>query len=264
MELQQTLFADLRAIPKMPIEYMGTTHKSCGYTKTNPREWTKNEIEWVKDMLTQGYSLSEISESTGRSEASLSIKIKRLGKDERTYNREHIYEKYYYNSLFADCVKPETALDLYCGTKQFWKQYCDCVTNDKDKAITADYNEPAERLIHKLYYDGNSFDLIDLDPFGSAYECFDLAIKMARKALVITLGELGHKRFKRLDYVSRYYGIHSLEDFTAENIIAYIQQIGRRNKKELTVWDVKEWKNIARVYFLVNPIKINCWENSEV
>ena len=66
------------------------------------------------------------------------------------------------------------------------------------------------------------FDLIDLDPFGSAYDCFDLAIKMAKKGLCITLGELGHKRWKRLDFVSSHYGIDNIDNLTLSNFPAPI------------------------------------------
>lgn len=114
----------------------------------------------------------------------------------------------------------------------------------------------------EMFIEGKTFDLVDLDPFGSAYDSFDLAVKMAKKGVIITLGELGHKRWKRLDYVSRYYGINSLEDFTIENLIKHIQMIGKRNKKNLTPLFIREWQNIGRVWFTVEPIKIvEQWEN---
>ena len=106
--------------------------------------------------------------------------------------------------------------------------------------------------------------MIDLDPFGSAYDCFDLAIKMAQKGLVITLGELGHKRWKRLDYVAPRYDIYSLDDFTIQKIISYIQKIGLQNKKKLVVYDFREWRNIGRVWFKIEPLKITSqWEHDE-
>ena len=86
--------------------------------------------------------------------------------------------------------------------------------------------------------------------------CFDLAIKMSKKAIIITLGELGHKRFKRLDYVRRYYGIEKLNDFTTDNLIKHIIKIGERNKKLLIPVYIKDWNNIARVYFKIKKIKI--------
>ena len=41
------------------------------------------EIEWVKELLSKGYSSKEIAVSLNRSETSVSIKIKRLKKKEK-------------------------------------------------------------------------------------------------------------------------------------------------------------------------------------
>ena len=106
------------------------------------------------------------------------------------------------------------------------------------------------------------YDMIDLDPFGSAYDCFDLAIKMAKKGLCITLGEMGHKRWKRLDFVKWRYGINSLDDFTSDIIIKKIQEIGIRNKKILKVFAKRDWQNISRVWFVIKPYKeTSQWDN---
>ena len=51
------------------------------------------------------------------------------------------------------------------------------------------------------YYCGNQYDLIDIDPFGSVYDCLQFAIKMAKKGIIVTYGEYGHKRWKRYDTV---------------------------------------------------------------
>lgn len=67
---------------------------------------------------------------------------------------------------------------------------------------------------------------------------------------------VGHKRWKRLDYVRTHYDINSLEEFTTENIINYIKKIGLRNKKNLIVWQCREWQNISRVYFTIEGEKI--------
>lgn len=243
-------------IPKMPEEYKGETHKNGGYTTTAPRVWTKEELAWVKDLIDKGYSSKDIAESTGRTLTSVSIKIKRLGKKEGSYNIEHIEDKYKTNDEFFKIIKPKTALDLYCGEKDFYYSYLgeDSISNDIDRNINASYNMDALKCLCTLY--PQHFDLIDLDPYGSAYDCFDLAIKMADKAIVITFGELGHKRWKRLDFVSRYYGINSLDDFTLNNLVSHVQMIGRRNKKNLIPVFIKEWRNIGRVYFAIEPLKI--------
>ena len=251
----------MREIPKMPDEYKGEIKKSGGYTKTEPREWTQPELEWVQKLSEQGFTSKEIAESTGRSATSVSIKIKRLGKKDGSYNADHVAEKYQVNKDFLEKVKPKSVLDCYCGTKNFYSENCNSTTNDINENIPAQHHMDALKFVCMKYSEGEKYDLVDLDPYGSAFDCFDLAIKMAKKGIVITFGELGHKRWKRLDYVSRYYGIHSLEDFTIDNLIKQVQTIGRRNKKELVVYAQREWRNIGRVWFEIYPLKITeQWE----
>lgn len=244
-------------VPKMPEAYKGEYKKSCGYIDTQPRTWNSQEIAWLKSMINDGYNVQQIAESMDRSVVSISLKKKRLMKSARTYNAKHIEEKYALNQFFLDVINPETVLDLFCGEKSFYSDKgMDVTTNDINKSIEADFHEDAFKLLCSLYSCNRKFDLIDLDPFGSAYDCFDLAIKMANKGLCITLGELGHKRFKRVDYVRSRYGIETLEDFTMDNLITHIQQIGVRNKKRLTLYSGREWRNIGRVYFIIEPLKI--------
>lgn len=264
-EVQTTIFDFMPAnkttevkheIPKMPAEYKGKINKSGGYTKTAPREWTDKEIEWVQQLHADGYTSKEIAQSIDRSEVSTSIKLKRLTKSNRTYNAEHIHDKYATNDAFMAHIKPFNVLDVYAGMKSYYKGKCGVVDNDINPDAETAYHLDALKFVCKQYYDGGKYDIVDLDPFGSAFDCFDLAVKMARKGLIITFGEIGHKRWKRLDYVSRYYGINTLDDFTLDNLIKQVQSIGRRNKKELIVYAQREWRNIGRVWFEIKPLKI--------
>ena len=253
---------DAREVPAIPHDIIGKESTKTTYTRTAPREWTDGEIEWLKSMKEDGYTNAEIAESMGRSETSISIKLKRIGKTNNGYNDSHREEKYKANWEFFELIKPSIILDAYCGTESFWsKTNAKVVSNDIDPDIDADRHLPADRLIAEYYSKGYHFDLIDLDPCGSAYDCFDQSIKMAKKGIIITLGEMGHKRWKRLDFVRRYYGIEKLSDFTTERLIEEIRRIGRRNKKELTPVIVKEWARISRVYFTIEQMKITeQWE----
>lgn len=257
---EHDLFGEIpqREIPMMPDEYKGKTGKGCGYTKSQPREWTDVEIGWIQQMRADGYTNEEIGQSTGRTAISIQIKLKRIGKRDDTYNEHHLKDKYICNREYYDILKPATILDMYCGVKSFWKQNttAQVTTNDQNADYEADYHERAEMLIHRLYYEGNHYDMVDLDPYGSAYECFDLAIKMASKGIIITLGELGHKRWKRLDYVKRYYGIETMEDFTMAKLCAHIEQIANRNKKHLEPVISRTWDRIGRVWFRIEPLKV--------
>lgn len=244
-------------VPKMPEEFKGVTNKNGGYTDSAPRKWTKQEIEFVEMLMSKGYSTKDIAESTDRTLTSVAIKIKRLSKKNNTYNENHVAEKYECNSKFIAEIQPDSVLDLYTGEKNFYNDVVEkVITNDIDARIPATYHDDALKCICRLYSEGKQFDVVDLDPFGSAYDCFDLAVKMAKKGLIITFGEMGHKRWKRLDYVGRYYGIDTLDAFTIDNIIEHVRMIGRRNKKELTPVIVKEWRNVSRVWFKIENIKI--------
>lgn len=252
-------------IPKMPEEYKGKVNKNGGYTSSSPRVWTSEELLWVEDLMNKGYSNKEIAESVDRTVTSVSIKIKRLGKKDGSYNANHVTEKYSCNLDFYDFLQPKTILDCYAGVTDFWTtqvgQVAGVWANDIDVSIDLESNLDALKLLCELYRWDRKFDLIDLDPYGSAYDCFDLAIKLAQKGIIITFGELGHKRWKRLDFVSRYYGITNLKDFTLDNLIAHVQMIGRRNKKNLIVYNQREWRNIGRVWFKIEPLKITeQWE----
>lgn len=248
-------------IKQMPDEYKGKTYKNKSrLCKTHSRRWSDKEIEWLEKCLKEGYTTEQISQSMDRSIASVSLKRKRLSKKKQKYNPEHYKEKYEYNKRFLNYIKPHTILDLYNGGHPQYKQY-DTVTNDLNTEFDCDYHMEAEKLLMKLYLEGRTFDLIDLDPFGSAWDCFDLSVRMASKGLIVTFGEMGHLRWKRLDFVGRYYGISSLDDFTSDNLIKYVQMIGRRNKKELKVVFKKDWRNITRVYFKIEPyMVIKDWE----
>lgn len=250
---------DTREVPSLPSEMVGDTHDGCGYTHSAPMEWTDGEVEFVRDLKGQGYSITEIAAATGRTETSISIKLKRLGKTNEKYNDSHRAEKYEANAEFFNIVKPKTILDAYCGTERWWLNNahgCAVVSNDYNNELPATYNLPAEKLVAKLYSEDLTFDLIDLDPFGSAYDCFDLSLRMAKKAIIVTFGEMGHKRWKRLDFVRSHYGIDTLSDFTTERLIDEFRRIGHRHHKDPVPIIVKEWPRISRVYFELRPMKV--------
>ena len=264
LPIANVLLGDVFSNPYlMPSEYKGEHTKNGGLTKFHPRKWTEKEIEWVKMLKAKGFNTKQIAECIDRDVTQVSIKIKRLGKKSMTYNQGHFEEKFAVNYDFVKEIKPKSVLDVYAGFASGYKKLnCDnVISNDKNEKSNTEYHLDALDFVCQMYLDKRKFDLVDLDPFGSAYDCFDLAIKMAKKGLVITLGELGHKRFKRLDFVRRYYGIETLEDFTTDNLVKHIIKIGERNKKTLIPIYVKDWRNIARVYFKIEQLKITeQWE----
>lgn len=226
-----------------------------GVIKTMPRKWTDADIEELKKLKSSGLSNAQIAKTIGRSEVSVQIKLKRLGKSSDKYNTKHRDDKYLSNSLYFNEVQPRSILDVYAGNS-YWKNHeVQLTTNDKDPSYDCDYNEDALRLLCRLYYERKKYDVVDLDPYGSAAECFELALRLARKGIIVTLGEMGHKRWKRLDFVRKWYNINSIDDFTEDNIIKYLSTIAARQGKELTVVQLRKYSQISRVYFSIGVLK---------
>lgn len=239
----------------MPQEYRGKELYRQEDHITTPREWTPEEEDWAWQLREQGYSGRQIAESMNRSHDAVRIKMKRIKKKKGIFDDASRNEKYRLNELFLEDLQPASVLDPFCGAGRFWKTRLPGQTtdNDKDPHIQADYNLDAFAFLCQQYLQGPAYDIIDLDPYGSAYDCLDLAIRMATKGIIITLGEVGHIRFKRLDFVADRYHIDRVEDFTPDRIIEEIQRIGRIHKKRLTLYHRMDWKNQCRAYFTIEP-----------
>ena len=241
-------------LPKMPSEYKGKPKYSSVFdkpdgTNNGGRLWTNSEVEWVMNAIEDGYSLPEIAESVDRGLHSVAIKVKRIKKKNGHYNEKHLNEKYKSNLEFYNFLKPKSILDAFCGIGRYWKNKEPLtIDNDINKNIESDYTLDANEFMKIMIEEGKVFDMVDIDPFGSAYDFFDNAYKLSDKGLVVTFGEMGHKRWKRLDYVGKKYNIHSLEDFTHENIISYWLE----KYNDLNVYKVDVFQNIVRVYFYKN------------
>ena len=238
-------------IKKMPESYKGDQIK---VKNTIGRQWTVKEFEWVRNMINKNFTDDEIALSIDRTISSAAYGIKIIKKQDNVYNKSHLNEKYDTNMKFIERIEPKSVLDLYCGPKNFYKGKVKNVTsNDKNKLIEATYNMDAHKCICYLYSQNKKYDLIDLDPYGNSYDCFDLAIKMAKKGLIITFGEMYCKRWKNDKFIKRYYNL-SLEDFTIDNVIEHVQMIAKRNNKILDPIYIGKWKNINRVWFEIEDM----------
>lgn len=223
--------------------------------KTTPQKWTVEEEEQLYKEYNQGKTIKDLQKIHNRSYASINAKLKRIKQKKGTYNQPHADEKNLINKQFIQEIQPRTILDLYSNRGTLAYNGLDVYRNDINKEFNLESNRDALVCLCDLYSQKRQFDLIDLDPYGGGYDCFDLAIKMAKKGLCITFGELGAKRWGRLDYVQYRYGFNSLNDFTLENMVTHVQHIGLRNKKKLEIFSIKEWNSIGRVWFIVKPFK---------
>lgn len=240
---------------KMPHHLKGKTLNANEYINGERREWTEGEIEWVLEKRRQGYSFQQIADATERTLISVKTKIQKVSKKNNTYNEKHRQEKYETNYRFQTLIEPKTVLDVYAG-EGYWKDKVQSsISNDKDPKFNHHYQMDALEFMCEMYRTGETFDLIDLDPYGSAYDTFDLAMKMAKKGLIVSFGEWGHKRWRRYDFVEPRYGISSQEEFTEEKFIEEIARIGRVNKKRAYPIDTIKYENFFRVYFKLEPYK---------
>ena len=247
-------------IPKMPDEYKGKYLKKKTQDNIIPREWTKEEEEWIWSLRKQGYSAKDIALSCDRTKDVVNMKLNRLRQSKNNYNNDHILDKYKANLDFINHIKPKSVLDVFCGENSYYKNNINnlkkIITNDINKNIEADYHMDYLKFLAKMYSDNQTFDIVDLDTFGIAIEGFDLAIKMAKKGIIVTLGELSCKRYKRLDKICRNYDIYSIEDITTENLIKNLKRRALKDKKEIIPYIIKEWNGVSRVYFEINKINI--------
>jgi len=218
------------------------------------KHWSKEEIDKLNTLLNNNVKQSTIAKELNRSITSVQLKIKRLKLKEGTYNEKHQLNKYLANKKYLDYLKPKSVLDVYAGNKSYYENKVDnLITNDINTDYKTNYNLNAFDLLCQLYLDKVTFDLIDLDPYGSAAENVYLATKLANKGLIVTYGELGHKKFKRLDYVSKFYNINTLDDFNLKNLINHTKLIAKQNKKVLEVHTAYMfYAGLGRVYYKVN------------
>jgi hypothetical protein len=186
----------------------------------------------------------------------------RMSKNNDSYNTNNRDEKYQANQRFYDLIKPRTVLDVYAGNSWWSQTSAVTTTNDTDEKFATDYSMDSLDLLCKMKLANKKFDVVDLDPYGSAYSCFDLAIKLAKKGVVVSFGEWGHKRWKRFDFVKPRYGIDSINDYgVGEKFIAEFQRIAACNKKLANPIITLQYSNFVRVYFELNDIKITeQWE----
>lgn len=233
-------------------KHKGNYTKKTHLTKYTPRQWTDFEIDHALKLKSMGFNYEYISVCLDREITSVSIKLKRMSKQNDSYNHKHREDKYLLNEEFLKIIKPKSVLDLYAANSWYIGKVNNLTTNDKDKRFNTNYNEDASKLLAKLYYENKRFDIIDLDPYGSAFDCFELSFRMARKGIIITFGEFGHLRWKRLDFVYKKYNINKLKDFNFENIKNKIIEKANQNDCKLELTLIGDYKNIKRAYFKIN------------
>ena len=234
---------------------VGEVLGSSGFTRTVPRRWTVSEVEWCLARRAEGWSVERIAGEVGRSVVSVQVKLKRVSKVDGSYNARFRGLKYAANERFLGAVEPGSVLDVFAGVSWWRNAGVECVTNDVDESFGADFCLDAFDFLCDVWRGGERFDVVDLDPFGSAYECFDFAVRVARKGVVVSFGEWGHRRWKRFDFVGPRYGVECVEDFVVERFVGEFQRVARLHKKRAEVFEVLQYGHFLRVYFVLEGFK---------
>jgi hypothetical protein len=229
-------------------------HLKNGVIKSEPKKWTESEIEKLLRLKGAGISFQDIGKTLKRTPYSCNRKYYKLMKKQDTYNNAHRTIKYDYNLKYLVSVNAETLLDAYSGGVSWWEKNTplSVVSND-NKVEGADFKMDAINFLHQNRT--KNYDIVDLDPFGSAFECFDYALQIAQKGLIITFGEIVGRRFNRMDFVEHRYGMKYIDEFTPKKLSEYIEKRGLIFKKKLTPIFITEMTNITRIYYSIEVIK---------
>ena len=124
-----------------------------GGAYTKRKKWTNHEIQQLINFKKNKIPLQDIAKKLDRTEVSVSLKWKRLGKTTKRYNKNHLIQKYDTNTNFINLLQPNTVLDLYAGEYSYYTKlreeliylnentFKNIITNDKNKNfIQNDYN----------------------------------------------------------------------------------------------------------------------------
>jgi len=227
---------------------------------------TRELKEEIKKHVLRGVPLTHVARHLGMDYGKAQaiwrlIKIDMRGEDYSRYGMFKYKEKCAMNAQFFDLLNPKSILDVYAG-QSFWKQHieesghdCEVTTNDIDPEMEADHQLDALEFLCLMY--PREFDIVDLDPFGSAAKCTELAVQMATKGFIQTYGEMEFRRFREMDLVSRWYGIEEWEDWTLDNLGEATKKIARRNLIDLEVLFVRQYHHMGRIWYTVGDIKID-------
>jgi hypothetical protein len=230
---------------------MANKHLLNGVIKSEPKTWDENEITKLLDLKKNGLSFQDIGKILFRTPYSCNRKYYKLMKKLDTYNDKHRNKKYQFNLQFLEKIKADSLLDAYSGGVSWWKKNTSLSVIDNDiKVDGADYKLDAFDFLSLQRK--NKFDIVDLDPFGSAFECFDLALQIANKGLIITFGEIVGRRFNRMDFVEYRYNMNYIEDFTTNKLSDYVEKRALIFRKKLTPIIKAEMTNISRVYYKID------------
>lgn len=140
------------------------------------------------------------------------------------------------------------------------------ITNDIDQKCNTQYHLPADRFLAQMYADARNIDLVDLDPYGSCWDCLPLAVKLARKGLIVSYGDFSNWRYKRWEIIQYQVGCipKDIEHYRAMLIGVTIQMgMSYAKKKLVPMYSFSPNKYFTRIYYKVEKGKWNINNGAE-
>lgn len=159
--------------------------------------------------------------------------------------------RYEMNAAFARRIEYSNALEPFAGKK---KQYHHSLRNDKNTMYDCDCHMDAMDFLEMVHMrDGDdSYDLVDLDPFASSVPYFPLACKLARKGIIIHIGDLLYLNYKPQD-LYRFYP-NSRLPFKGDRmkvIRSHFTETAKQLGKRLLFWDDYQYGSVAKLYYKI-------------
>jgi hypothetical protein len=168
---------------------------------------------------------------------------------------------------FAQQIGAESIADVYAGASTKYTSVCSkVITNDIDQKCPTQYHLPADRFLAQMYGEARNIDLIDLDPYGSCWDCLPMAIKLARKGLIISYGDFSNWRYKRWEIIQYQVGCipKNLDEYKADLIGITIQMgMSYAKKKLVPLYAFTPNKYFTRIYYKVEKGKWNINNGAE-
>jgi len=210
-------------------------------------------------------SIPMLSSGIGMLPATLETRMLVVRKKYDLCGIEHREEKYQFNAMMVEAIKPATVIDVCAGPVSYYKvKHPDLkvVSNDINKDYEHDYNMDMGDLLALEIGKGNSYDMVDVDAFAynskSFYFSVLMGVKLAKKAFVVTTSirtahRLAGTNFNKDSFEARW-GITKGDspEVCVQKFQKEIKRIGVTLGKNLEVSLTKEFQpSINRMVFLV-------------
>ena len=160
--------------------------------------------------------------------------------------------RYKLNKSFEKAISSTSALEPFAGCK---KQYHNSITNDVEERFGADHCLPAHDFLTKMYeeHGEDSFDLVDIDPFSYSVPYFELGCKLARKGIIVHVGDIWYLSLNKNKLHNRYeYAPKSAKGADLKAIAYHFYQAAKRYGKNIVKYDEYKKGIVAKLYFEVN------------